>query len=178
MDETTNGDGLARRADTLGALAWRLVGDADTPPDPTAVYPLCDALRAEGMTTEVNRLADQVIRAARRVALNDRVERLDYLIDRFRDILTEFMGWLLWDLSSAVSALAGAFAAAAAPQPVEEVTTATTVVRWRPTGRRPGQGDRVVLPDGRGGLVIDSRDHTGAVVVLVTEEQPAAEGAG
>lgn len=170
---------LARRNDDIGRLAWRLVGDQNNPPDPTAAPLLLDAMAYDDtLRWTIQRLRDELIRSARDrlVYVENRTPSVRNAMSNWQEGLTRFLTPLLWDFDSAIALTSWAVDRCRAAPPAVETGSVTVNVVWADVGR-VGIGERVTLDDGRRGtVVLDTRPDGKSGVALHNETETVGDG--
>lgn len=176
----------ALRNDDIGALARRLIGTDEVPPDLTAAVPLSEALQANGLDrwagcleSCVSSLSFQAVRDGQQIIDHQPRQRGDTLgpFARFvQNRLQDDLGFLTLDFASAAGALAALLEAslptAARPPETSQVAVEAVTVDVPAPIRRVG---RVwTLEDGRQGIVIAVLDD-GRVRVLPTGDEEFGE---
>lgn len=147
---------LQRRCDDIGMLAWRLLGDEDTPPDFTAACPLLDALREGGQLGVALDVENRLVMGAEQVTSEEdfqtQRQRAENAVRRTTMNLRDVLRPVLYDVASAVGVLSAALDVPE-PPPLKTGTSQVATVRTEVLPRARRVGTAVVLPDGRRGVV-------------------------
>lgn len=159
--------GLVPRTDSIGVLARQLLGDDDTPPDPTAAQPLYEALIADGNFHTAHALQHAIVMVAcaavdGRLASNRRRTVAQQVYSDLRDVV----GHLLFDFPAACTALARACAVAQKPPETKAGEVKTTRVKF---DYPVGIGDRYPFGDGIV-MVVGGQDAAGFADTIPVDE--------
>lgn len=180
MEENIVDDGLdalelPRRADTIGQLAWRLIGDGKPDGiDPTALGPLTDALADIGHDILAEAVRNTVLKLAREMSRTTVAREARHSLERMRRVFMQAHAGLLFDVSGVGPIVSRVQRLAAELEVPPETGRAELNVLWvNPEGRTVRMGRRISLPDGRDGVVVQMPRADGKVGVVVDEDSVA-----